>query len=306
MSFPPASQYCQLVVTLMSCLPGAPIYRLQREEVKKAVLTQVVDGTENNPFGDGSIDDNFKNVAAMMDGPVATGQRLTLAEMMGVDKMTMKMASSAGSPPSEQASGSAVSSDGVGLGGGLAWSFKGFPDAPTESVPRRQPQDKEPKTTKITSRTKATTPPSKGAKAKETDSLGAGPGSDTKNNKGRGRPRRDVGIEMEKLVKEFEVAAESDTTWFGDNLKARDRNVKRLMTDVEGRMKCSECSIDECQKLRLQTKQVESIMHICRFLAAHGHESDGFVSCFDEQSTFMQMEPTVASSWEPSVTWKQF
>ena len=147
MSFPPASQYCQLVVTLMSCLPGAPIYRLQREEVKKAILAQVVDGTENNPFGDGSIDDNFKNMASMMDGPVATGQRLTLAEMMGVDKMNMKMASSAGSPQSEQASGSAVSSDGVGLGGGLAWSFKGLPDAPTESVPSTQ--DKNPSSPRL-------------------------------------------------------------------------------------------------------------------------------------------------------------
>ena len=96
---------------------------------------------------------------------------------------------------------------------------------------------------------------------------------------------------MTKTVAEFQVATSVDSTWFGDNLRARDRNIKRLVGDVEGRMKSSDCSAEECSQLRARSKQIGAIMNICRFMVAHGQECQGFVQCFDEQCH--------SSTWNP-------
>ena len=91
------------------------------------------------------------------------------------------------------------------------------------------------------------------------------------------------------------MATSVDSTWLGENLRPRDRNIKRLVGDVEGRMKSSDCSAEECSQLRARSKQFGAIMNICRFMVAHGQECQGFVQCFDEQCHFLNMDPKVIS-----------
>ena len=56
---------------------------MKRAEVQTVQTRQVCDSSDGNPFGAAGLDETFANLAALMDGPIATGARMSLFEMMG-------------------------------------------------------------------------------------------------------------------------------------------------------------------------------------------------------------------------------
>ncbi len=112
--------------------PGDPIYTMKRAEVCRAEMRQKVDSTEGNPFGSDSIDDTFAALSAAMMGPAATGTRMSLAELMGVQPAT-PVAPSPAQPPGQPAS----SGVGFGFGFNVACSVASSAADPSGSGARR-------------------------------------------------------------------------------------------------------------------------------------------------------------------------
>lgn len=108
-----------------------------------------------------------------------------------------------------------------------------------------------------------------------------------------GRPRRNLSTEMEKHIRDFEESNDSDSTWFGENWRTRERNLKRLLGDVETRMKSAECGVAECESLKNQNKQLGAIMNLAKYISTYGPDSTGFAQCFDQQKHFLGLAPEV-------------
>ena len=71
------------IVGLKCSSLGKPVWMMKRAEVQTVQTRQVCDSSDGNPFGAGGLDVTFSNRAALMDGPIATGARMSLFEMMG-------------------------------------------------------------------------------------------------------------------------------------------------------------------------------------------------------------------------------
>lgn len=56
---------------------------LKRAEVQQVQTRQVADKTEDNPFGPEGLNETFSNLSALIDGPAATGTRMSMMEMLG-------------------------------------------------------------------------------------------------------------------------------------------------------------------------------------------------------------------------------
>ena len=92
---------------------------MKRTEVQTVQTRQVCDSSDGNPFGAAAVGETFANLAALVDGPVATGARMSLFDMMGgmaavaAPVATTSIAASSGS-------GAAASDLDLGFGFGLA------------------------------------------------------------------------------------------------------------------------------------------------------------------------------------------
>lgn len=226
-----------------------PIYELEEAEVQAVEKTQLVEKSSDNPFAD-SMDDTFNRLGDMLRGPVATGITMSLGELLG-GGMPISPQPAAAAPPApvvQQASSPSP------------FGFQFVLPAVTVAVPQE---------------------PASGSKKRGVRSISSGgpggasakaepaPGAGQKRLK-VGRPKRDVLTDMKKVVQEFEEASELDTTWFADNFRTRDRNTKRLLQDVVGRLSSSECSAEESGELTVLQKQVEVALNISKFIATHG------------------------------------
>ena len=245
---------------------------MKHSEVKGANLTQVVDSSVNNPFAD-TMRENWENLAAAFNPVVATGAPLTLAEMMGG---TLGAAPQLAPLPASGAGGAATTSSMNPYG-------FGFSLAVTQNVQQPTPE-----------------PPSKKrrAGAKNPDSPSNPTPKQRPGGKAKaGRPRRDVVAEAEKAVASFSESVATDTTYYGDNFKTRDRNTKRLIEALEARIAAEDCSVEEAQQLTVLLKQIGAILKICKYIVASGIESEGFMAAFDTQVKFLQLEPTADIVW---------
>ena len=63
-------------------VPGDPIFKLKRAETYQAELRQKVGASDGNPLGATSVDEAFVALSASMMGPVATGTRMSLVELL--------------------------------------------------------------------------------------------------------------------------------------------------------------------------------------------------------------------------------
>jgi len=98
-------------------IPSDPIYLLSETEVKKVSLRAKVNSTENNPFGADSVRDMWSAIGASLKPVAATGQSMSMAELMGFGQVAPAIASNP-TPASSAAgmSGPASSSTFFGFG----------------------------------------------------------------------------------------------------------------------------------------------------------------------------------------------
>lgn len=283
-------------------IPGPPIFKLKKAEVQNLSLERTLETTENNPFAS-CIDDSWRELGASLGGPQATGAQLSLGELLLGEvpaALGSGTASAASTGPGASSSGNVMaappSSDNPF---GFGFTVMKAPVHPAPVVSQSDDVDDVGGGGKSVRRRggsgRAGGPLAKRAKVGAEAPGGGGHGAvsvgGVSKPAGPGRPKRDLTKEMSKIVQEFETAEETDSTFFGDNFRTRKRNADRLLTDVEARIKSSDCSADEAQSLALQSKKCSAILHICRYLSTHGAASDGFGQMMDGQIHFLTREP---------------
>ena len=116
----------------------------------------------------------------------------------------------------------------------------------------------------------------------------------------RGRPRVELLDKVEKLIQEFS-SAESDSCWFGDGLKSRQRMVYKAVTEL-GKMMTSIGPDDPSyEAVVIPHKQMQAIHEICKVMAVAATEprSDRFAKVFDEVVHALSLPPMVANPLPP-------
>jgi len=261
---------------------------MQREEVKRVTMKQTIDGSVGNPF-ENSVEENFRSLGMSIYGIKAIGATMSLAELMG------------GQPQATPSSGGheAPALPAPASGGGGAFSF-GF--AVPGLAPSPAPAAGEAGAAGSDSNGGAGGKKGRGSKRASSDNNAGAPGSkrafaqagqpdDKKKPAGPGRPKRNLSEEMQKFLAEFRDSPEADSTFYGENFRTRERNTKRLLADVDQRMRAQDCSVEEAVDLATDRKRVAGVLHISKFVSTHGFASDGFPKMFAEQLSFLNLDP---------------
>ena len=237
------------------------MYSMKRKEVKRAAIKQVVDRSEGNPFIN-SVEDNWRALGEAFHGVQATGAPTSIAELTDVDLRPRAPTATLGSAPagSSPLPASAGPNSGLGFGFGYSAPPSDTPN-PIENCDGRK--DKTPQRGR-----------------KRPGEAGSGVAADGGPRKPKGRPRRDLAEEMRKIVLGFTDCKESDSTFWAGNFKTRERNARRLLADVDERVKADECPADEAQELTKGRKRVACILQICKYVSSHSFSSDGFSKVF--------------------------
>jgi hypothetical protein len=106
-------------------------------------------------------------------------------------------------------------------------------------------------------------------------------------------------IDLQKAASDFESAAEHDGTFFGDNWKTRNRNLKRMLIDADTRVSSPECSVEEAASLAGWAKVVGAFSHVCTYISQHGLGSDGYAKAIDSQMHFLALDPVCTLRFPP-------
>ena len=109
---------------------------------------------------------------------------------------------------------------------------------------------------------------------------------------GKGRPKRDLLMDIEKILKEFESAAQNDPLYFGSEYKTRERYMKRLDADVETVL-TSVTDLGIFNKLAGARKCLQVVLAITKAMKEHGDQSKAFQLVFNNQVQYLDMDPRV-------------
>ena len=247
---------------------------MAEEEEKEVAVESRLNSTEDNPFGSDSVIDMWSDIGGSFNPVKAIGETMTLAELMGFDKQRCHVDEA---PQPAQLPGGGSSS---------SFGFSIHVDVPREAA---KPEGSKPVNNRKRALGRRDEGPSTPRVKRE---LGADSLLDSgKKQKTAGRPKKDVDFELAQVVKAFQDAASTDSTFFGEHYKVRARNLKRLLDFADERQRSSDCSIDEARILSVACKKVVFITHVCKFVSSYGVANSGFATCFDEQSQFLSLEP---------------
>ena len=125
------------------------------------------------------------------------------------------------------------------------------------------------------------------AKAKAVGGGGGGGGGATT---GRGRPPNDVKEEIDKMAKSWAQADASDVLFWGAEHKTTVAKMKRLVTDVKGRIEKS-VYVEELRPLLQSEKVITTVLSLHEYALKFGVEKQVFSELFDAKVTYMKLEP---------------
>ncbi len=117
--------------------------------------------------------------------------------------------------------------------------------------------------------------------------------------KARGRPRKDLSVEVGGIEQQLVKAPSNDTVWWGAEAKVQVKTLQTLLKDIGTRLKSS-TDMEEINTLGMLQKKVTSIVMVVDAVRQHGLESDDFRDIFDLISTRLHLEPKVNLQWPPT------
>ena len=109
----------------------------------------------------------------------------------------------------------------------------------------------------------------------------------------KGRPRRNLIADVEKVVGEFAVSSVESATFFGTGSRAQLQWLQRLRDALAERQIEDEGDEVACEELLRSKKKIEAIISVCRALKKCGASSTEFDAHILEQQHFLSMTPVV-------------
>lgn len=270
-------------------IPGPKLFRVKRARVMVAeVRTETDQG--NFQLGPNQLEEAMGELAANFMPARATGQALTLGDLLGtgvgaaaLQVPTAHDASGSAALASAPSGGAASSSGGSnvfsGFGFGMTFGCGGGGSETTSApaAPRRGGSAP----AAATARVAATARPQAGQAACSAE--GAGGAS-------RGRPREDVLKRAQKIVTDFEASGRENARFFGSERKTQQKAMVRALDDLAKEM--DQVSDDgRLMSMQVVKKQVEIVLSVCRSY----WKQSGFAQAFAEAAQFARMYPPLPS-----------
>ena len=115
----------------------------------------------------------------------------------------------------------------------------------------------------------------------------------------RGRPKRRVIDDCDKIVVEFVAADKDSIQFFGQKAMATTQWLARLQEAFEEQLKEADLADDSRSSLVIGKKKVDAIMTLCRAARKSGVESEGFLDIAFVQTQFLDKPPAVETNVFP-------
>ena len=300
-------------------VPGAPVKRIRRSKEAIVDKHQVHDDGKVQ-LSETQMSDTAASIFAGFRIASATGTHLGLLAAPASGVVAATAAGAASGPPSATAAAAAAPSlpaDGPSSGGFFNISFATAPQAPTRTMDddtsgtavatsdvtgvSRRPGGK----AKAKGKANA-----KGAPGQQSPQLarsgGGGAGGTTPPSfaKGKkGRPKRHLLLDAEKVAGDFQQATSSDQAFFGTGARAQIQWLTRLIdcfTDrIEELSQDAEATSDYAEHVRMKKVPI-AIRSMCKEAQKTGVESEPFLDCCYSQLRFLEMEPVVQTNVFPT------
>ena len=131
------------------------------------------------------------------------------------------------------------------------------------------------------------TPPQLPSSESPDKGVGAGSGGGSAQ-KGRGRPKEDLGSRADKLFQEFGSAERSHIRFFGSERKTQVKALYRLTQDITVAESETQDE-EEVTRLVIMRKKVTAVMNLCKAF----HKQSGFLEGYNEVFMFAALPPKV-------------
>ena len=261
-------------------VPGKRVFKIKRARVLSAEIHQVADQGDFQ-LGPGQLEQAMTDIAAGFIAERATG--VSLSDLVPQRESAASIASTGIAPAQSTPPPGASCSSSQNPFGSMMSFFSHM--TPGQSTPAQQGNQKTPRRQQVS---RPYTPPQAPPVESPDKSSGAGGGSCGSAQRGRGRPREDVGSRAEKLFQEFVMAEKSHVRFFGSERKTQLKALYRLIEDLT---KAEGETQDEAQVTRLviMRKKVSATMNLCKAF----HKQSGFLEGYNEVFMFAALPPKV-------------
>lgn len=117
----------------------------------------------------------------------------------------------------------------------------------------------------------------------------------------KGRPKRNVVADAQKVIGEFKVASAGDKSFFGTGQKSLIQWLQRLVEAFDERLQEPAITQEFKTELILHKKMIEVVVALCKAARKSGVESDDFLEVAYQQVQFMDMPPRIETNIFPTL-----
>ena len=287
---------CPIIV-----MPDAPIMRIEFNEINKAKRIKKLGGTDEH-FGPDLLKVRQQALADAVvpgfAGKFMSGNAVDLMQgvVLGVEEST---------PSGARSSAASASGLSRSFGGASAQAapapfvpvpqvIAGMPCiTPTKSGQVRAQEDGSASGQGALARRRLSpkVKEEQGVAAKATGAVAKAAGAVPKKGT-RGRPKKDLGVEIERIAEQFFEANPTNPVWWGAEAKTQVKHMQNIAKEAETRLKVSE-DLVEIDKLGLSLKMLAAIIDIVDEVRQHGSHSEEFRQIFDLCATRNLLPPVV-------------
>ena len=119
---------------------------------------------------------------------------------------------------------------------------------------------------------------------------------------GRGRPKKNLVVDVERLEEQFLKSIPTDICWWGAEAKAIVKSMTTINKEIDARLR-TEPNLDAINSLGVAQKKLTSMIVIVDEARQHGLDADAFKSALDLTMTKLNLEPKAHLDLPPHVSY---